>query len=144
MYQVSQLCLDLLLQLEICVPFSNTLTLICKNDQLKCKQVSRKRIRFGIIQPTFYCQNIPARRRRRARRATRTFLKPIIFFLTSRRFSHRSSRDHNLALKQGKTPHISRWFSRGCVDSQANFGSLVALIFALVFGALQVCYFLSL
>ena len=38
-----------------------------------------------------------------------------------------------MALEQGTLPHILRWFSRRCVDSQANFASAVAsLAFALV------------
>ena len=46
-----------------------------------------------------------------------------VVFGASRRFSRLFSEDRNQALEQKKTLYISPWFSRWCVESQANFSS---------------------
>ena len=74
-------------------------------------------------------QNIPARRR------SRNIFSHVHRFWVGFCVGSPSKWSHyqNLALEQGKTPQMPRWFSPWCVDSQANFASVSASLNACIF-----------
>ena len=90
--------------------------------------------RSGLSNILFdHCQNIPARRCRRARWATRYFSKLLHFRRAPSRLSHRFPRHyHDVTLRQRKTPQISSWSSRWCVDKHVIFAFVVSSLAACI------------